>query len=71
MVDPDGSELICWEYAPTRLNGEWDTRYGFPQRLPAGSIEKLCGRKITWDDSPVAITQYSNGEVDIFNVEEE
>ena len=36
--------------------GQPDCKYGFPKGeiiLPEGSIEKLIGRKLTWDDEPV------------------
>ena len=40
---------------PFRYKGHWDIipRYNIP--LPLGSIKKLIGRKLTWDDEPVEL----------------
>ena len=59
-VDLNGSE---WVYGckPKKMNTIWtnsvvDTMY---LKLPNGSIEKLIGRKLTWEDEPVEL-----GEID-------
>ena len=56
----DGTETI-YEVEPYKLNGEWvsrkdgwDREYKY-MSLPKGSIKKLIGRELTWDDKPVKI----------------
>jgi len=53
-VDKDGTENISVERL-VRDDDVWDTRGGHSDYiiLPRGSIEKLLGRKLTWDDEPV------------------
>ena len=56
-VDKNGQECI-YEGYPERDNtlGAWlpvDPRY---IELPEGSIEKLIGRKLTWEDDAVELT---------------
>lgn len=55
-VDKNGTEKI-WQLKPIRVTTMWS---GFINTdivpLPSGSIEKLIGRKLTWDDEPVEIT---------------
>jgi len=55
-VDLDGEEFI-YEYKPTRdeeskcfrAGDEYDDNYVL---LPKGSIEKLIGKKMTWNNEP-------------------
>lgn len=51
-VDKDETEIIC-DIEPNRSMDWW----GYCERigLPSGSIEKLIGRKLTWQDEPVEI----------------
>jgi hypothetical protein len=61
-VNKDGQELI-FESLPERCDYEYWTV--FPSilsddvmdriTLPQGSIEKLIGRELTWDDEPIEI----------------
>lgn len=57
-VDKNGVECI-FEAMPTRfyLYSEWevdDEDYDTDMiQVPKGTIEKIIGRKITWDDNPV------------------
>ena len=56
-VDKDGTENISVERL-VRDDDVWDTRLGgFSDYiiLPKGSIEKLIGRKLTWDDEAVLV----------------
>lgn len=54
-VDKDGTESI-FEYAPIgRYKNYWDSYGDRDVVLPKGSIEKLIGRKLTWDDEPVEL----------------
>lgn len=57
-VDYDGTESI-FEEKPKRCGNDlpmWDNEYGCSFIvLPKGSIEKLIGRQITWDDEPVQL----------------
>ena len=65
--DQEGDELVFNE-EPTRfLSDQTGLKYwwhsGFitkdfrhnPVSLPSGSIQKLIGRELTWEDSPVEI----------------
>lgn len=51
-VDSDGSEWI-FESKPEKDN-VWSTWDNFVE-LPYGSIEKLIGKKLTWEHEPVEI----------------
>lgn len=59
--DKDGAEAI-YEVLPIRHNTCWNPakyRNGEPTDwvyLPHGSIAKLIGRELTWDDEPVELT---------------
>lgn len=52
-VDKDGSEFI-FDEEPERDEEVWDTNLWYIP-LPEGSIKKLIGRNLTWDDEPVEI----------------
>jgi hypothetical protein len=58
-VDEDGSEYIyvikpfrnpegVWDFV---LSHGWETLF----ELPKGSIRKLIGRELTWDDEPLEL----------------
>lgn len=54
-VDEDGSEYI-YDEEPSRYNEFWDPALmTFYTGLPKGTIEKIIGKKLTWDDEPVEI----------------
>lgn len=55
-VDKDGSEWV-FDVKPQRIHCEWEIRqvYNMYVELPQGSIEKLIGRELTWDDDPVEL----------------
>lgn len=58
-VDKDGTECIT-TCPPVRMRklGEWGIAYELGNNfaeLPPGSIKKLIGRELTWDDEPVKI----------------
>lgn len=53
-VDKDGSEIIC-DYKLHRMNNYWGS-IGSRIILPQGSIKKLVGRELTWEDEPIEIT---------------
>lgn len=69
-VNKDGTEFI-FEDEPYRLPSDADPddkyywEYGYYDygssrgyiELPKGSIEKLIGRKLTWDDKPVELKE--------------
>lgn len=63
-VDGDGSEYVFTDY-PER-NELYDREYWLPScdrygecndyvELPKGSIRKLIGRELTWEDEPVEL----------------
>ena len=52
-VDYDGIEKAFW-YKPNKCekHGEWR---GDRMALPKGSIKKLIGRELSWNDGPVEL----------------
>lgn len=54
-VDEDGTEWI-YEYKPERLASEWNFG-GSYNIIPKGSIQKLIGRSLTWNDEPVELKE--------------
>lgn len=55
-TDEDGAEWI-YEDEPIRNKnyiGDWAC-YSESFKLPKGSIEKLIGKKLTWEDDPVEL----------------
>ena len=66
-VEKDGTEFICKE-KPTRNDkywqhiagiGEWgiNNPKNIGQKLEKGTIEKLIGKKLTWEDKPVELKE--------------
>ena len=60
-VDSDGSEYIYSE-KPRRYKNCWDMAYdedGYPigsmVLLPKGTIKKLIGKDLTWEDDPIEL----------------
>lgn len=53
-VDKDNSEYIYKERPTRYLDAYWYNDYGYVQ-IPYGSIERLIGRKLTWDDEPAKL----------------
>jgi hypothetical protein len=54
-VDVDGEEFI-YNIEPHRLSHCWAGDMDEPYiKLPEGSIEKLIGRKLTWEDDAVIV----------------
>ena len=59
-VDNDGTERI-FENKPYRATQYWEADYEEDDiisnmiSLPKSSIEKLIGKKLTWDDDPVEL----------------
>ncbi len=55
-VDNDGDEII-FEFPPKRSHNHVDWMGGGGSvYLPEGSIEKLTGKTLTWDDEPIELT---------------
>lgn len=52
--DKDGEEVI-YEKKPERNGWFWDTFDDENVRLPDGTIKKLIGRELTWEDEPVEL----------------
>ena len=52
-VNQDGSEIIC-NHKLHRLNNYWGS-IGSIIKLPQGTIKKLIGRELTWNDEPVEL----------------
>lgn len=57
-VDKDGNEII-WDSEPVRKENYWDIVDSFDNavELPKGSIKKLIGRDLTWEDDPVELKE--------------
>ena len=57
-IDKDGTEFI-YDFKPVRpFNGnKWDiaTDSSWYINLPKGTIEKIIGKNLTWEDEPVKI----------------
>lgn len=60
-VDKDGSEYI-YDNKPERIDSYWgiqESKIGEPIGvlilLPKGTIKKIIGKELTWDDEPVYI----------------
>lgn len=59
-VEKSGDEWV-FEFMPIRLNkvGIWDIKYSNINccELPKGSIAKLIGRELAWNDEPVELIE--------------
>ena len=53
-VDKDGSEWV-YEDNPDRKGDYWFTPCDAYVQLPQGTIKKLIGRELTWNDEPVEL----------------
>lgn len=67
-VNENGYECI-FEDKPRRLRGEWDNTTidenfvtSNKVYLPIGTIEKLIGRRLTWEDEPVKLKPHINNQ---------
>ena len=65
-VDDDGTEVfsatpLSREMDSIGLGGHWDFTASYSDNnkmaLPKGSIEKLIGRELTWQDEPVELKE--------------
>lgn len=61
VVDKDGTEIIC-KNKPIRFPSGWEDTEGeyeaycdYSIILPSGSIHKLIGQILTWEDEPVEL----------------
>lgn len=52
-VDADGRERI-FNWRPVRETEMWDMMQMYVN-LPTGTIRKLIGRELTWEDEPIEI----------------
>ena len=55
-VDKNGDEFI-YESEPYRLQNYWYMLDNYFVELPKGSVEKLLGRKLSWEDEPVELKE--------------
>ena len=53
-VEKNGDEYV-FDYKPYRENNYWFCEICGVE-LPQGTIKKIIGRNLTWDDDPVEIT---------------
>lgn len=54
-VDRDGDEYIYYNMPSRECNEYWCDNIPWEIQLPKGSIKKLIGRELTWNDEPVEI----------------
>lgn len=71
VVDKDNSEYV-YNHKPERLNNFWGAQkdkegkpIGIMLPLLKGTIKKLIGRELTWNDEPVCIEVINNMDKDI------
>lgn len=57
-VDEDKAEYV-YDREPRKLDYTWRGAGEFCE-LPRGSIEKLIGRKLTWEDEPAELKETSS-----------
>ena len=57
-VDKDGRECI-YQFRPKRRNNQFIPLYEYSVYLvlPKGSIKKLIGKDLTWEDNPVELKE--------------
>lgn len=55
-VDKNGDEYV-WRDKPRRMGNSFWIHYQLIEQLPSGSIDKLIGRKLTWEDEPVELKE--------------
>lgn len=62
-VEKDGSEYI-FAHRPSRIGRFWDdvvyanyVQFSTSIKLPKGTIKKLIGRELTWEDEPVELKE--------------
>ena len=57
-VDKDGRECI-YQFHPKRGNNQFMPLYEYSMSLalPKGSIKKLIGRDLTWEDEPIELKE--------------
>lgn len=57
-VDKDGRECI-YQFCPKRGNNEFKPlcAYSMWMVLPKGSIKKLIGRDLIWEDNPIELKE--------------
>ena len=57
-VDKDGRECIH-QFRPKRRNNQFIPLYEYSMwmALPKGSIKKLIGRDLTWQDEPIELKE--------------
>ena len=56
-VDKDGTEYVL-KTTPIRRGDYWRLSKGWQYcELPHGSIAKLIGRELTWEDEPVELKE--------------
>lgn len=56
-IDGDTKEEYIYDSKPKRCLDFWKTTSGECVKLPKGSIEKLIGKKLTWEDEPVELKE--------------
>lgn len=54
-VDKDGDEYIYRDKPGRQINNYWYAGEDHFVELPKGSIKKLIGKELSWDDEPVEL----------------
>jgi hypothetical protein len=60
-VDKDGTEGI-FEECPARDHDIWHDRGYFSITPPNGTIKRLIGRELRWEDNPEEVSEYCEHE---------
>lgn len=55
-VDKNGDEVL-FDFEPERYNSLWVEDVGDDIYLPKGTIKKLIGKDLTWQDEPVELKE--------------
>jgi predicted aminopeptidase len=57
FIDKKGKEVIVSELVKRNDGYFFDPSRAEMIKLPTGTIEKLIGHKLTWEDEPVELTE--------------
>lgn len=53
----EGDILVYEDYADFSAGTKWEENFFYGIDLPKGSIRKLIGRELTWEDEPVELKE--------------
>lgn len=61
-VNSNGDEIYTEYGGFKRVGNSWSSKSDFGRycKLPKGTIKKIIGKELTWNDEPVCIEEISN-----------